>query len=318
MTRPQSNVLVIGAGVSGLTTAVTLAEAGWPVRVWTRDDSSQTTSYAAGAIWCQYLAAHRQAEHWAQKTLTVLSGLVDVDGSGVRMVNGIEASRVGDRPPSWTRRLDHFRMVGTDELPAGFASGWSYDVPLVEMPRYLGYLRSRLSAAGGVLDTVTVDSLKDLDVPESVVVNCTGLGARQLVADNELVQVRGEVIVVDNPGVDRFFTEYSDDAVDLTYILPHGDHVVLGGSAHRGRSDLTPDPQVHAAILRRCGEVEPALLGAQVRERRVGLRPSRPQIRIEHEWNGRRHVVHNYGHGGSGITLSWGCAGAVRSMVEGL
>jgi D-amino-acid oxidase len=52
---------------------------------------------------------------------------------------------------------------------------------------------------------------------------------------------------------------------------------------------------------------------------RVGLRPVRPQVRLETQAvPGGRHVVHNYGHGGAGVTLSWGCALAVAGAVNGL
>ncbi|HZN93159.1 MAG TPA: FAD-dependent oxidoreductase, partial [Myxococcales bacterium] len=66
-----------------------------------------------------------------------------------------------------------------------------------------------------------------------------------------------------------------------------------------------------AAILRRCADLEPAVASAQVLGIKVGLRPGRPAIRLEAERRGSLTIVHNYGHGGAGVTLCWGCAEAV-------
>ncbi|HEY2792992.1 MAG TPA: FAD-dependent oxidoreductase, partial [Micromonosporaceae bacterium] len=63
-----------------------------------------------------------------------------------------------------------------------------------------------------------------------------------------------------------------------------------------------------AGIVARCAAIDPRLASARVLEHRVGLRPSRPSVRLEAVAQNGRTVIHNYGHGGSGVTLSWGCA----------
>jgi len=94
---------------------------------------------------------------------------------------------------------------------------------------------------------------------------------------------------------------------------------VLGGSAQEGREDLEPDPDESAAILARCRALEPALANAQLLSVGVGLRPWRPSVRVEREALGRAWLIHDYGHGGAGVTLSWGCAEEVaRLAVEAL
>ncbi|MGH3436564.1 MAG: FAD-dependent oxidoreductase, partial [Sciscionella sp.] len=72
--------------------------------------------------------------------------------------------------------------------------------------------------------------------------------------------------------------------------------------------DTTPDPALAARIVARCRTVEPRLAAAEVIETVVGLRPDRPAVRVEAESLGAAWSVHNYGHGGSGVSLSWGCA----------
>ncbi|GLH98971.1 amino acid oxidase [Phytohabitans aurantiacus] len=311
------DVLVIGAGVSGLTTAVCLAEAGYAVRVCATRLPRDTTSCAAGALWGPYLVEEdNRVERWSFETRLALE-LLHGAGVGVRLVRGIEAARSTVEPPSWATTLDGFAVCRPDELPSGYASGWWYRAPIVDMPSYLDYLARRLTAAGGKVEIGVVTSLDEATTQAPIAVNCTGSGARTLVPDTEVTPISGQLVVVDNPGIEHFFAEYGHGP-ELTYIFPHGDNVVLGGTALPGRSDTTPDPVAAAAIMRRCAAVEPRLAEARIRDVRVGVRPSRPMVRLECVEMAGRHLIHNYGHGGSGVTLSWGCARDVLAIVNEL
>jgi D-amino-acid oxidase len=101
--------------------------------------------------------------------------------------------------------------------------------------------------------------------------------------------------------------------------LPRSDAYVLGGTAEAGEEDTTPDLAVAAAIIARCAVVDPEVANLPVLSHAVGLRPGRPTVRLEAERpQPGALLVHNYGHGGAGITLSWGCAeDAVRLVLEG-
>ena len=100
------------------------------------------------------------------------------------------------------------------------------------------------------------------------------------------------------------------------YAFPHGDVVILGGTAEEGAFDWAPRPEVSARIMRDCAAAFPALLGARVVTERVGLRPCRPEVRLESEaLPGGRVLWHNYGHGGAGVTLAWGCAREIAAAV---
>ncbi|MEU2984107.1 FAD-dependent oxidoreductase [Micromonospora aurantiaca] len=133
--------------------------------------------------------------------------------------------------------------------------------------------------------------------------------------DTGLHPVRGPRIVVRNPGLDRFFME-APMAPTWASIFPHGDHVVLGGGQRRS-DDTTPDPAEEADVLARCVAIEPALAAAEVLDHRVGLRPGRAAPRVEAERRGDALVVHNYGHAGNGVMLSWGCARDAAALALG-
>ncbi|ALV35804.1 FAD-dependent oxidoreductase [Streptomyces sp. CdTB01] len=309
------SAVVIGAGVSGLTTAVCLAEAGMDVRVDTDCPPAATTSAAAGAMWDPYMSEPKDlVERWSRVTLHVLRELSAESGTGVKLVEGTHESQVACPMPDWGA-LVSARACSQDELRQGYVVGWRYQAPLVDMPRYLDYLARRLARAGGRIRRRHYDTLEEALNEAPVVVNCSGVAARQLADDSEIEAVRGQLVVMENPGIHSFFADDTPDAKDLVYIYPHSDVVVLGGTAEPGNWDLSPDPDAAQEIIRRCVAVEPSLAGARVIEQRVGLRPVRKGVRLSSERRGDTLLVHNYGHGGSGVTLSWGCARELTELV---
>jgi D-amino-acid oxidase len=316
-TARELDVLVIGAGVSGLTSAICLAEAGISVRILAAEPPQQTTSAKAGASWGPYLVTDSRIRGWSTETRLALERIALAEpGSGVRLVPGIEAAPGHLEPPDWAFSVHGFRQCTVDELPDGYLSGWYYTIPLVDMPTYLTYLERRLTAAGITIEIGAVRSLDEVRHRAPVIVNCAGLGARYLVDDVELFATAGQVVVVRNPGIDRFFQDVADGE-ELTYVIPHDRYVILGGNAVARSEELVVDPDVTAGIIKRCTNVEPRLRDAPVLGHRVGLRPTRATVRLEREDVDGYVVVHNYGHGGAGLTLSWGCARDVQTLVAG-
>lgn len=291
------------------------------VVILARELPTRTTSCSAGALWGPIGTAHDSISGWSRRTLDEFARLTTLhpaDELGVRFVEGVEAARFPMDPPPWLDGIPELGLRPEPRLPEGFVSGWRYTAPVVDMPVYLSYLTRRLSDAGAVLREATISSLDAPHLPADIVVNCTGHAARDLVPDPEVEPVRGQLMVVENPGVREFFAEYADEVPELTYFLPHGDRVVLGSTAEVNRLDAAPDPKIAEGILRRCSAIVPAFTGARIIEHRVGFRPARPTIRLEHEERAGRHVIHNYGHGGGGVSLSWGCADDVRAIAAGI
>lgn len=320
MSSYRPDVLIVGAGVSGLTTGVLLAERGVRVRIRAEHGPSESTSAAAGAIWDPIYARHDRVEQWAARSYEVFAGLAGTPGEpGVRLVDGVEASRTPIPSPAWAVALPGYRECRPEDLPTGFVTGWRYTAPIIDMPPYLRRLEERLVAARGeVLLGERLATLADGFADAAVVVNCSGVGARELVPDPELQPIRGQLVAVRNPGLREFFAEHTDELGEMTYLLPQGDVLLLGGSAEKGEAERVADAQVAAAIVERCGEIFPAVRDAEVIGHRSGIRPSRPEVRVDHEDLGDRHIVHNYGHSGAGVSLSWGCADDVARLVVDL
>ncbi len=319
MTQTDSDVLVIGAGVIGLTTAICLAEAGVSTAIATSEPPQQTTSAVAGAVWGPHLVGlDDRVPRWAGVTLARFDefsapglGANALDGI-VRSAHGIAARREDTGEPPDFAAGAAVSACQPAEIPAGYRSAWRVSAPIVAMPEYLDYLVQRYGRAGGAAPFPakigTLNDARALAPSARVIVNCTGCGARDLVPDPEVTPVRGQTVVTTNPGITEFFVGIAADPAELTYLFPHGDVVVLGGTEQRGNWSREPDPATAAQILASCIAVRPELRGATVLAHRVGLRPARPSVRLAAELVDGVTFVHNYGHGGAGVTLSWGCA----------
>ncbi|WP_328437337.1 FAD-binding oxidoreductase [Streptomyces sp. NBC_00444] len=310
--EPNDEIIVVGGGVIGLTTAVVLAERGRRVRVWTRDPVERTTSAVAGALWWPYrIEPVAQARRWALRSLDVyeeLAGRPEV--TGVRMVEGV----LGETGPedAWAaERLPGLRPATAEEYQG---TGLWARLPLIDMAVHLPWLRERFLGAGGAIEVRTVSGFAEVDAP--VVVNCTGLGARELVPDASVRPVRGQLVVVENPGI-RTWLVSTDAAGAMAYFFPQPGRLLLGGTADEDDFSTEPDPAVAEAIVRRCAALRPEIAGARVLDHRVGLRPARDTVRLEREpLPDGRLLVHNYGHGGAGITVAWGCAEDAVGAVD--
>jgi D-amino-acid oxidase len=308
------DVVVVGAGVIGLTPAICLAEAGLRVRVVTARPPGRTTSAVAGAMWGKGPGVTEPADRldaWSAATFAELAAVADDPTTGVHFGRG----RMALREPGAVVVPELARSVArctAEELPAEFVDGYWLTVPLVDMPTYLDHLTARYTAAGGVLEPGVVRDRAEITAP--LAVNCTGVGAHALVPDDTVAPMRGQHVIVGNPGLTEWFVEETHDTSWVSF-FPHGDRVVLGGVAGAGNWDLTPDPTTADAIVRRCAAVEPRLADAPVLAHLVGLRPTRPSVRVAEERVDGTRWVHNYGHGGMGVTLSWGCAHEVRELL---
>ncbi|UUU26286.1 FAD-dependent oxidoreductase [Streptomyces sp. DSM 40750] len=304
--KSNSDVIVVGGGVVGLTTAVVLAESGGQVRIWAREPGERTTSAVAGGLWWPYrIEPEELAGEWALVSLAVYEGLAArPDETGVRMVEGVQGGAGLDELGEWASRVAGLRAATAEEYPGG---GLWARLPLIDMPTHLRWLRERFLAAGGTVEERTVTDLAAVDAP--VVVNCTGLGARELVPDPSVRPVRGQLVVVENPGVNTWLTSVDHSGSESTYFIPQPGGLILGGTAEEDAWSLTPDPVIAEEIVKRCAAVRPEIAGARVLDHRVGLRPARNAVRLEREvLPGGRVLVHNYGHGGAGVTVAWGCA----------
>ena len=305
-------VRVVGAGVIGLSCAVRLREAGVDAHVVARDHGARTTSAAAGALWYPYrVGPPDKVRSWGRTTLHELLRLAGDPATGVVIRDGVQYLRAAVDPPEWASDVPGFRVQPPPGRP--YLAAWGFPAPVADGTAYLGWLAARVRALGGSVRTAAVSTVDEALDGVDLAVLATGYGARSLPGDGEVRGGHGQVVRVRAPMVRRWVLD--DDHPDgLVYVIPRVSDVVCGGvDRDRDGGAVDPDPAVAAGILRRCRDVVPELAGAEVLGHAVGVRPVRPTVRLER----RGDVLHCYGHGGAGYTLSWGCADEVRDLIVG-
>ena len=311
--------LVIGAGVSGLTTALVLARAGHDVNIWAKDLPENTTSSKAAAFWYPYLCNPREkAIPWSKATREYLVNVVAKDqASGVwpmRMVEYLDEPRP---EPWWLPAVEEYGEVEKDNLPDGYTNGYWASMVLIDTSKYLPWLVEQLLSEGVAIEKKPLQSFKEVPTIYDLTINCTGLGARELCNDESVYPVRGQVVRIKQMGLHDVVAD--DEAHNhLAYIIPRGSDIILGGTAQENDWRTEVDPKDTEDILRRTALLYPELKNVEILEVKVGLRPARDEVRLELENIDGKKVIHNYGHGGAGFTLSWGCAQEVLALTQNL
>jgi D-amino-acid oxidase len=306
-------VAVVGAGVSGLTCAVVFAEAGFETSVFAEEIGQQTNSAAAGAIWYPYdVGPAAKVVPWALISYGRFLELSRDPQTGVSIIEQRIFSRLGPiAAPEWAQPLATRPLSGR-EIPGAFKGGFAIHVPLIETGKYLAWLAARLRKAGRIVTgTNRFHVLEEIDRDYDLVIDCAGIGARDLVPDSEMEPHRGQVAIVDK--IDLPYAIVCDDP-PLMYAIPRSEDCVFGGS-NDVSENRQPDPAATARIVQECERVLGTSNTTLLRER-VGLRPCRRSgVRVEADkLPDGRTVIHNYGHGGAGFTLSWGCAQTVLEL----
>ena len=319
------SVAIVGAGVTGLTCGVVFAERGYRTSIFAKETGRQTTSGAAAAVWFPYhVEPGERVIPLALETYQVLLDLARFPESGVSIIESRQFLRTGEiEIPDWAIPLGAQRLssVATGLWPVqdyaqpggySFASGFSLRVPLMDTTIYLDYLAARFQKAGGEIHaSVRFEKLEDVDAKFDLVINCAGIGARELVQDADLEPHRGQVAIV--PKLEGLSCAVVCDDAPLMYVIPRTNDCVFGGT-NEVSDNLAADPATTSQIVAESSRVL-NIERPRVLAERVGLRPFRRSgVRLERDLlRDGRAVIHNYGHGGAGFTLSWGCA---REVLE--
>jgi D-amino-acid oxidase len=289
------------------------------VQIWARDLPPRTTSNIAAAIWHPFRAFPLDLVlGWGQRSLAVFYDLVAEPESGVKIGEGMEIYRGHVGEPWWREAVRRFRFAEPEELPAGYGSGYFFETVVVETGIYLPYLMRRFEGLGGRIVQREIHSLSEPLREAQVVANCAGLGTLTFLPDDELTPIRGQIIRISKIPVTRIMLddELPDQNGGITYVVPRSNDCILGGVTQPGNWSMQPDEATARAIFERAARLVPEVRDAQILEHLVGLRPGRTSVRLEAEQLEGGTVVHNYGHGGAGITLSWGCADEVVGLLK--
>ncbi|KAK9382455.1 FAD dependent oxidoreductase [Kockiozyma suomiensis] len=347
MSSPKPKIVVLGAGVAGLTTALELARTGlYDVSVIGKylpgDYDIEYTSPWAGANWMSFVKDDEQLKTYDRMTFEEFTRLVkEQPEAGIWSQKCIQYVREEDLektsllgglldPRPWFADLTpNFKRLSKDELPQEYSRGISYDSFCINLQIYLPWLVSQLLKLGVSVRSRTVSHISEAfkshasGVPVQAVINCTGLMASKLggVMDEKVIPGRGQTVLVRNHAPAMYSVSGTSDADDeMTYIMSRpGGGTILGGCYQLGNWNGVPDPNMAQRIIKRCLQICPQLEDEgklDIIKHNVGLRPSRiggPRVEKEKFEDG--WVVHNYGAGGAGYQSSYGMAAHVVQLV---
>ncbi|MBT8203079.1 MAG: FAD-binding oxidoreductase [Acidimicrobiia bacterium] len=303
---------VIGAGVIGLTTGIRLREAGVDAHIVAAEPPADTVaSSMAGAIWYPYgdSAGTREAA-WGRRSLEIFTALAQGGTPGLVVRDMLELRYEPSPDPWWADPALGYRRCEPVDLAGGYADGYIQQTVAIDVVPTLGVLEGRFRELGGTIELRRLSRFADATAPGELVINCAGVGAGELAADQLVHPIRGQVVRVRGEPVDRI-TMVDGGPLGYAYVMPHSDECVVGGTRQPGVWDRTPDDAVTEQLLETAATLEPGLRNAEVIGVKVGLRPGRGEVRVEREGD----VIHNYGHAGNGWSLSWGCAETVVELA---
>ncbi|XP_033645081.1 D-aspartate oxidase-like [Asterias rubens] len=322
-------VCVVGAGIIGVSTAVNILESipNVEVTILAEKFSPDTTSSGIGGLWLPYLAKNTPQESiykWGKTTWDHMMAILRspyADEAGIHLKPIYDLFDVElDKDPFWKDIPLSYRRCNQQELDSlfpGYVSGFFFMTLFCLCRLYIPWLMKRYQARGGKVLKQSLSSLSEIADLYDVIVMCTGLGSHHLLGDKEVYPIRGELVKVKSSWT--IATSAEKDGVLQSYLLPGIDHVFCGGLAQVDNWNEQSDPKDVQGVLEKCAQLVPSIKNAKVISSWAGLRPGRSSIRLEKE-NLRiettiKKVVHNYGHGGSGATLHWGCAQDAAQLV---
>jgi len=325
--RPR--VAVIGAGVVGLPVAVILTKNKFRpnVTLIAAEFSPNITSDAAGAslriTGNKTSSKDPRQEKWTRVTYHYFFNLLTSTMAkklGISLTTMYQVFDGHRDHPWWKNLVLGFRDVDDNEkkilnICQDF-NAWCFSTLILPCGPYLEWQLEQFKANGGTVIQRKLHSLKEIDGKYDIVVNCTGLGSRELVGDKGMYPVRGQVILLKAPWVKHSYgVEVADE---VTYIYPREEgKVLIGGTAQFGNSSKEIDPIDRSGIIARCSSYVPSFAQAEVINEWVGIRPGRKLVRLEMEdLSPDTAVVHNYGHTGQGLVYSIGCAKDSIQLVE--
>ncbi|MBI1326954.1 MAG: FAD-dependent oxidoreductase [Alphaproteobacteria bacterium] len=313
----MAEIIIIGAGITGLTTALTLQRAGYQTKIITKDYGINSASGVSAALWKPYEAnPPERVLKWARHAYGVFQQEVMRPESGVLPIVAHNVLRKSFEKPFWHDVVEDGTLLKQEGSENDNVLGlYRFKTFVSDMSYYLPYLQKQYIDDGGTIELQQIKHIDECFAQGLVVINCTGMGSKLLADDKSMYPIRG-VVLIASKTMNENWSDTQDPAY-MAYVIPRRDVMIMGGTHddHDTRPEATQEEI--DGIIKRCHALCPQTKNAEILGVKVGFRPMRPEIRLEAETlGGDKYIIHNYGHGGSGPTLSWGCAQEVLELVR--
>jgi glycine/D-amino acid oxidase-like deaminating enzyme len=254
---------VLGCGSPGLTAARQLQRRGFDVTIYAMSvppDTTSNMSYAGFTPTTALISAERRTPAWdaqfrqaAEISYRQLQLLAGAPGWGVHWMDSYNATDDPNTPPGGGGAAtgddllpDHLRpgrdrdVLGPGEHPFPTKYAIRTSSLAIEPSIYLDKLVHEFVIFGGKIVIRKFETPRDLmSLPESIIVNCTGLGSKTIFNDEELVPIKGQLTVcVPQPEVNYRASGRSAS------MGPRSDGIVVGNMMERGNWSLEPNAEV--------------------------------------------------------------------------
>jgi len=297
----------------------------------------------------QNLVSLERSKKWCMASYNLFEKLAQQEKTGVRILNSVFFFR----HPVTENKKDFLKMKEMESKLKGFRyddklieennistkiglkDAYEHLAPVVDTDIYMAWLLGQIKEFGGKIiqrkvfgRLVDIEEKLKTEFAAAGIVNCAGLGSVELTND-DMYPLRGALIRVHNDGCNfpklnkalSITLEERGNSQNMIYLVPRGNILLLGGLVEKDQwsTDITlKNYKYLRQMYQRCIDFLPMLERAKLdvnQPTRVGLRPARKNnVRLEHEKG--TTIIHNYGHGGSGVTLSWGCAMEVVEKIK--
>ncbi|XP_037950980.1 D-aspartate oxidase [Teleopsis dalmanni] len=328
------HIAIVGGGINGFCCAVRILEhfqankTPIKVTVISEEFSPNTTGDGSAGLWGPYLLGGtptNKVHKWSKGMHDFLQELwlsEDAGEAGVCLIPVVRLSTNDVKVEDFWKDIVYgcaplaeaeLREWSTTRAKK-FTDGLHFVTYTSEPLKLLPYLMKRFQKNGGKIVQQRVEDLNEIinNDQYDIVINCTGLGSRELLKDANMHAVRGQVSRVK---ANWLYFVVLDESDDGNYIIPNTESVVLGGTHQKDDYNKVVCPNDKKFIIDGCREIVPGLTNAQHLFDWVGLRPGRTSLRLDVDKNVKKIIIHNYGHGGSGVTLAWGCAADVLDLL---
>ena len=308
------SITVIGCGIVGLTTAIKLQEKGFKVTIIAKEHFNKTLSSKVGAIWFPFeIYPKEKTNHWA--TIAYQEYQHDIKPkNGVSFIPVITAYNDNSNI-DWTLKMPEgtTKKASKEELPKGIQKAFISRVPLAEPLLYLPYLFQRFIESDGTFLQHEISSLEEASKLDGFIINCTGLGAKKLCNDKDLQPMRGQILRCKKMNIPSCADSTKKGA--LSYVINRSEDCVIGGTDYLDDWNLNIEKSDTDLIIKRLLQTSLSQKQPEIIEEIVGLRPKRSEVRFEFD-SQYPAIFHNYGHGGAGFTVAWGCAIELTEIID--
>ena len=334
-------IVVVGAGVIGLSCALCTLEK-YPdqdVVIIADKFPPNTTSDKSGAIIIPEISGKdvERSKEWfigTYRRFKEISSSVEVKDAGITLsfgywsVEGVSnATWLKDtvfglrKVPEWERKLQRLSEDG---------DWWSLGTFIVDSTIYLHFLLDKFRSKGGRTLHRSLSNLDELLEDYDIVIHCSGLGAKELASDRTIYPVWGQGKLVEAPWIKHFVLESKPNLYrpSTVHIFPRLNALFIGGISVSGVDDKPYDSVIRDEMAYQAEQVMPSLKHAPVLNEWTCVRPMRDTVRLELEETKsniplcagdkqqKKYIIHNYGHGSLGVSLSWGCALEVVELMD--